>query len=153
MCRSGAPPNVTERPLVHGPPREEIAAGRFGPPVTQAIRSFAATLALSAMILRAFLPAGWMPNTDGVPGTPLVICSVDGLHHAVPAHDPARPSHQDRLIACPFAAAAHFASLRQPVLVPVPSLVASFVPVFNHAPRSSSRLALAHAARGPPASA
>jgi hypothetical protein len=120
--------------------------------VTQAIRSFAATLALSGMILRAFLPAGWMPNTDGVPGTPLVICSVDGIHHVVPAHDPARPSHPDHVIACPFAAAAHFASLREPVLVSAPSQVTSFVAFFDHAPLSYSRLALARAARGPPAS-
>jgi hypothetical protein len=108
-------------------------------------------LALSAMILRALLPAGWMPNTDGIPGTPLVICSVDGVHHVVPAHDPARPSRPDHVIACPFAAAAHFASLRQPAAISVPSFVAWFVPVFDHASLPPSRIALAKAPRGPPA--
>jgi hypothetical protein len=121
--------------------------------VTPAIRSLAATLALSAMILRALLPAGWMPNTDGVPGTPLVICSVDGVHHVAPAHEPSHRSHQDHLIACPFAAAAHFASLRQPITVSEPNVVDWLAPAFNNAPLFSSRVALAQPPRGPPASA
>ena len=51
--------------------------------MTAIVRSFAVTLALSAMLLRALLPAGWMPDLAGT-GAPLVICTVDGLHH-VPA--------------------------------------------------------------------
>ena len=64
--------------------------------MTAIVRSFAVTLALSAMLLRAVLPAGWMPNLTGAGDAPLVICSVDGAHH-LPSHDPA---HGETTIIC-----------------------------------------------------
>ncbi|HWA69230.1 MAG TPA: hypothetical protein VG821_05280 [Rhizomicrobium sp.] len=53
-------------------------------------------VALAALILRAMLPAGWMPDAHG-----LTICSatLGAVHHdSAPGHDKA--SHEE----CPFAA-------------------------------------------------
>ncbi len=80
------------------------------------IRSFAITLALSAMLLRALLPAGWMPEAGS--GT-LVICTADGGMAHMPGH--AHPLPGRGKDACPFAAVApltpaHFA----PVALVIP---------------------------------
>jgi hypothetical protein len=70
-------------------------------------------LALAALILRAFMPTGWMPNTQ-TPGESLfVICTMDGPVQssdgkALPGKDDPR-AHET----CPFAAAA--ASIAPPV--------------------------------------
>jgi hypothetical protein len=37
----------------------------------------ALTLAIVAMVLRALLPMGWMPNPEGFAESPLVICLMD----------------------------------------------------------------------------
>lgn len=114
-----------------------------------AFRSLAVTLALSAMVLRALLPAGWMPNTDGVPGTALVICSVDGVRH-VP-HNRGKPD-ADHGMACPFAAMAHLARAQAPAAIPQPTTIVEI------AARSEPQLFVSdfggpeHWARGPPAS-
>jgi hypothetical protein len=70
-------------------------------------------LALAGMLLRAVLPAGWMPATSLANGTWLEVC--DGIVHAPGRQDmnmagmPRRPAHthQHRMRPCPFAAAAH----------------------------------------------
>jgi hypothetical protein len=51
------------------------------------------TLALSAMLLRAFLPAGWMPDSQS-PGA-LVICTAHGPVREVPVqhHGHTLPDH------------------------------------------------------------
>ncbi len=73
-------------------------------------------IALVAMVLRALLPAGWMPNPGGAAGTPFVICTVDGPRHAAPtlgADSGKHHSDQDndrQHDTCPFAAAAHWAT-------------------------------------------
>jgi hypothetical protein len=63
-------------------------------------------LALVALILRALLPAGWMPDAQ----SGLTICSVDTLgvihHDGAPGHTDGKTSQQE----CPFAAAPHLAS-------------------------------------------
>lgn len=79
-------------------------------------------LALVAMLFRALLPIGWMPNIGGAPGTPIILCSLDGPVQILLGPDgrPVKPSpdqndaHQHD--ACPFAAAPHFAT---PVAVAV----------------------------------
>lgn len=88
------------------------------------LRFAAVYVALTAMILRALLPAGWMPG-EVAGGSPLVICTMDGpvslmlgpdgklLKHQ-PAQDSAR--HHDM---CPFAGAPHLNS---------PSTVAGIAP-------------------------
>jgi len=72
-------------------------------------RSAAVQLALVAMLLRAFLPAGWMPAAiASADASPFVICTLDGPLHPAPA----KPSHDhDRASApCVFAASVHAAT-------------------------------------------
>jgi len=62
-------------------------------------------LAIIALLVRAMLPAGWMPDAQG-----LVICSVSlspVIHHdgGQPVPDEHQAAHQD----CAFAAAANLA--------------------------------------------
>jgi hypothetical protein len=67
-------------------------------------RQLAISLALAAMLLRALLPDGWMPNTGSAAiASPFVICSLDGAHHSGKP-----PADQDRHHGpCAFAAAGH----------------------------------------------
>jgi hypothetical protein len=115
------------------------------------MRSFARTialaLALSAVLLRGLLPAGWMPNAGGAPG--LTICTLNGLRHinlpGEPAHN---PQHHT---VCPFAAAPPLASADAPVL----PMAQSFAFLDSANPEHADALARAsaydvHAARAPP---
>jgi len=114
--------------------------------VTAAFRSLAATLALAAMLLRAVLPAGWMPNPDGAAGTPFVICSLSGPQHIHPAHAPRDSSGK----VCPFAVAAHLAAPELPVAAirPVFTVWRSSPPaVYDWQPVRRIR---AHSPRAPP---
>jgi len=115
--------------------------------VTAIVRSFAVTLALSAMLLRAVLPAGWMPNLTGTGDAPLVICSIDGAHH-LPSHDPA---HGDDHM-CPFAAVAHLAPPQLAPAIPQPFAVAWVAPHFGEPLAASPPHDPGHAPRGPPVS-
>lgn len=66
-------------------------------------------IALLAMLLRAALPAGWMPAAStSADASPFVICTVDGPLHATPA----KPIHDhDRATSpCVFASAAPLSS-------------------------------------------
>jgi hypothetical protein len=114
--------------------------------VTPQLRSIAVTLALGAMLLRAILPAGWMPN---VSGAPLVICSIDGVHHGAPAQDPLKGSQQDEH-ACPFAMAAHLAPPQFPAVVLAPFSVAQFGARIEHEPVTPDPHDPGHTPRGPP---
>ena len=83
-------------------------------------RSLALSLALCAMVLRALLPAGWMPNPLPAAGAPaFIICSVDGVHGGGKTDDPA----QERTHApCAFAVAAHLAPPAiAPAALPLPA--------------------------------
>jgi len=73
-------------------------------------RRFAVHIALIAMILRALLPAGWMPGTPA-DGPGLVICTMDGGLSAASGHgqDHKNPDDGQHHAICPFAAAAHLA--------------------------------------------
>ena len=42
----------------------------------QGFRRAAVTLALAAMALRALVPAGWMPNPQGLSETAFIICDM-----------------------------------------------------------------------------
>lgn len=85
-------------------------------------RSAAFSLALSAMLLRALVPNGWMPS-DHVGG--LTICSVE-------RHDGKKPQSQEHTHApCAFAAASTlappaFASLAFGISTPGYSVAADF---------------------------
>jgi hypothetical protein len=80
-------------------------------------RTAAVHLALVAMLLRALLPAGWMPAAiTHADASPFVICTVDGPLHAPSKHAPA---HDRAGTPCIFAAAAHLSSpVKHPVALP-----------------------------------
>jgi len=78
-------------------------------------------VALAALILRAMLPAGWMPDAQAG----LTICSLDAapavghlgtVHHDGAPADHGKADHQE----CPFAAAAHFAPPPQNAVLALP---------------------------------
>jgi hypothetical protein len=76
--------------------------------MNQFFRPLAFSLALGAMLLRAVLPAGWMPNPASPGEALLVICTPHGLRHLEPSQAPIHaplPDHGNQ--ACPFGAAAH----------------------------------------------
>lgn len=87
-------------------------------------RSAAVQLALAAMMLRALLPTGWMPNPDGFAQSPLVICLMDMSSSMDASHamDMSKPTgmdmqghgqdhgQQQNNEQCPFAAAPHIAA-------------------------------------------
>lgn len=78
------------------------------------------------MILRAFLPAGWMPNLQGGGQTALVICTMDGAvadMSGKPGKDDPR-AHES----CPFAAAAQPVALNDFALLAAPELSSSAAP-------------------------
>src|SRR5665213_589611 len=62
-------------------------------------------LALVAMVMRALLPAGWMPAAmSSANASPFVICTVDGPIHQTPAKQ--KPPSDRAHAPCVFAAAA-----------------------------------------------
>jgi hypothetical protein len=89
--------------------------------MTNRLRASAWFLALAAIMLRAALPAGWMPIADGMGGTRLIICTGHG-----PLTDGSHSRHQAPLSGvgydvCPFAAAVHLATPAGIALLPVPA--------------------------------
>ena len=114
-------------------------------------RSLALTLALGGMLLRAALPAGWMPNLDGPSGAPFEICSVDGLHHA-PAQEPGHHPVDDRNTTCAFAAAAHLAPPQIASVLLQPVTYSSFAPDIDAQRAGTDPYEPGHAPRGPPLS-
>ncbi len=108
-------------------------------------------IALLAMLLRAVLPAGWMPAAiTGANASPFVICTVDGPLHSAPA----KPSHDhDRATSpCVFASAAPLSSPDMTIAAPTPMQFASQI---AFAPLQDTIIAAPHfrpnAARAPPA--
>lgn len=97
-------------------------------------------IALAALILRALLPSGWMPDAHAG----LIICSatLGTIHHdGAPGHDESKAQQQE----CAFAAAAHFA--------PTPDAPQIALPAFHaFAAATDSRYAAAVAARFTPQS-
>src|SRR5579863_8833576 len=98
------------------------------------LRHSAIALALAAMVLRALLPTGWMPNPAGFATSPLIICQMDmsapaqtgmstsmqmdmsapmdmDMSTPVDMHGVHSPGHgqQQNTETCPFAAAPHLA--------------------------------------------
>jgi hypothetical protein len=79
------------------------------------IRIVGVQIALVAMILRALLPAGWMPNPTGSAGDPFIVCTMDGAAYLAIGAD-GKPLKQQpdqnggkSPDGCPFAAAPHLA--------------------------------------------
>lgn len=122
--------------------------------MTRTLRIAAVHLALVAMMLRALLPAGWMPSVTA--GAPITICTMDGMVRIAPGADsPSHKQHQQddgrSHEICPFGAAPHFAAPVQLAVLAAPStlsfILAPKAPVAvpsgrdGYAPQSS---------RGPP---
>jgi hypothetical protein len=99
--------------------------------------------ALAAMLLRALLPTGWMPNPSGSAMVPLVICTMNGpVRMMVPADGQPNkhsPSHEDgrQHEVCPFAAAVHFAVPVSSSTLAPSSLIAGLV-INLFAPRQAT---------------
>ena len=95
-------------------------------------RHAAIHLALIALVLRAFLPAGWMPNPAAGDGAPFVICTMEG---AVQAPDgKTKPATNDPRAheTCPFAAAAPLAPPQQDINFAVPVFAAAMAATPAH---------------------
>jgi hypothetical protein len=113
-------------------------------------------LALAAMLLRALLPAGWMPDPAGAAGgAALVICTVqgpltvhtDGSGKSTPHNDQGQRQNDF----CPFAAAAHFGFVPVAAATPLPA----FACLTFNAPHSDGAICqrnaiTAHGPRAPP---
>jgi hypothetical protein len=130
-------------------------------------RLAAVQLALAAMMLRALLPMGWMPNPEGFAQSPLVICLMDmpsgmDMSHAMDmskpmdmdmdmhGHDHGQQQNNEQ---CPFAAAPHIAAPFIIAELAPPSELARFTE--KPASRTLSALALDYhpqSPRAPPTS-
>jgi hypothetical protein len=64
-----------------------------------------ALLILLALLFRAAIPAGWMPDLQGADGAPLVICTGSGSEvvHLDRHGFPAKPHSSERHDVCAFA--------------------------------------------------
>ncbi|MBS0470770.1 MAG: hypothetical protein JSR60_06840 [Proteobacteria bacterium] len=111
-------------------------------------RQLAVSLALAAMMLRALLPDGWMPATQAA-GSPLVICSLDGIHTG----GKTQPGQDERGHGpCAFAAMGHLSPPMQAALLPLPSEITQhFAANWTLAQAVLAPLYRANAARAPPA--
>jgi hypothetical protein len=97
---------------------------------TPAVRKAATALALAAMVLRALLPAGWMPATTGAHGATLVICTMTGPKRMTLPDAPSKnqqqqpPDHASG--PCPFGVAAVAFAPPLPPAIPVPCAPAQY---------------------------
>lgn len=130
---------------------DEGAPARDNSQMRTGCKLAAVHLALVAMLLRALLPAGWMPAVlTPANASPFVICTIDGPLHPA-KHDPS--SGQGRMnTPCVFAAAAHLS----PPLADAPLLLPQFVQPIRFAQSHDDIIASAsfrpNTARAPPAS-
>ena len=92
-------------------------------------RLAAVHFALVAMLLRALLPAGWMPNPVGAGDSFFVVCTMDGAVQQADQHqqgkhtpDDGQHGHEE----CPFAAAPHVAAPATVALLAQPSYFGRF---------------------------
>ena len=114
-------------------------------------------LALAAMVVRALVPAGWMPGpSEGATGAPLIICTGQGLATVyldaagkpIPHHDQGQTHQRD---VCPYAAAGHLALPEIGPHYAAPSLALLKEPAAGKTDALPRAHALrAHRPRGPP---
>lgn len=111
----------------------------------RAFRPAALLLAMTAMLLGAMLPAGWMPDANGMP----VMCSLD---HAPGKQSPANDSHDNHGHECPFAAAPHLAPPLAVAMLAAPAQQGTAHSLSLAAPSSARPAAYApQSPRAPPA--
>ena len=106
-------------------------------------------IALVAMLLRALLPAGWMPADNS--GAPFTICTVNGPVHLAQAPDgrTGKGSQDDgrQNDICPFAASVHLATPTTLVVVAPSTKLASFT--FVQSPMRAVQVAARYALQSP----
>ncbi|MGD0141933.1 MAG: DUF2946 family protein [Rhizomicrobium sp.] len=91
-------------------------------------------IALVAMLLRALLPAGWMPDSASASGAAFVICTVNWPLQAARDAGKHRPGQDDNRQndVCPFSASVHLATPTVTAVIAPSMRVSSFAP--DHAP-------------------
>jgi hypothetical protein len=100
--------------------------------MTRHCRLAAIHLAIVAMLVRALLPAGWMPDLGG--SAALVICTADSSAHHVVQQSPGKPVPDDGRHAheeCPFAAAHHVAAPVASARLAAPSLAVRAIDIHD----------------------
>lgn len=108
-------------------------------------RSLAIVVALSAMLLRAFLPLGWMPSTDT--RAPLTICPMMG--GIMPSANHGSPQHHNRF--CPFTASlAQLAAVSVPRVAPLAAFSIAQIDLRPHSFQFVPRNHRAQSPRAPP---
>jgi hypothetical protein len=76
---------------------------------------------LAALLLRAFVPLGWMPGTAQLGEAAFIICAADGtLQHGTPGKDSGAPHSQP----CAFGAALQSFDLPEAAAIAPPSTTA-----------------------------
>jgi hypothetical protein len=76
---------------------------------------------LAALLLRAFVPLGWMPGQAQLGEAAFIICAADGsMQHGTPGKDDASKSHQP----CAVSAAAKLFDMPKATSVAPPSSAA-----------------------------
>jgi hypothetical protein len=111
--------------------------------MTSTVHRASVCFALLALLVRALLPVGWMPNPAGTAGTPIILCTVEGgipvflgLDGKPLKNSPA-DDHTQHSDGCPFAATPHVATATVIVAATQPSLAVSWA-VFDFASRIGS---------------
>jgi len=125
-------------------------------PRLAAVKAVAMHLALAGMLVRALLPAGWMPSASPGAGSPLVICTGTGLvqitldskGHAVQGK-PAKDDGQTHQV-CPFAAAAHLAPAAAHAAVHFTPILLGHAEAFEQSRAHHGGAFRAYASRAPP---
>lgn len=127
--------------------------------MSRSIRIAAVHIALVAMLLRALLPTGWMPNNTGGPA-PLIVCTGTGLVAITFDKDgtplkrtPIKSDATHRGI-CPFGAVAHLAPPNADIafVPPLRTILPVQAPQIYRAIFGEARHTL-QTARAPPATA
>ncbi len=116
-------------------------------------RHFLFTLLLLAIVARSAIPAGYMPGeAKANGGMTVIVCDgnmKDGHHHPPPAHgkdNSSTPQH----VPCVFSAAFNLASDTSVPPLPLPILLAAYVPDALAAPFHHQLLTHQYFAQGPP---
>lgn len=117
-----------------------------------ACKSAALHLALLAMLLRAVLPAGWMPTAiTNANASPFVICTIDGPQHKTPS----KPAHDHNRAGtpCVFAASIHTATpAAEPATVAPATIPSPIVFATHREPVTAFAQFRPNTARAPPSS-
>jgi hypothetical protein len=80
------------------------------------LRRASVCIALVALLLRALVPVGWMPNPAGTAGVPIILCTAEGWisvfvgSNGQPVKQSPADDRSQQSDGCPFATAPHLAT-------------------------------------------